>query len=357
MAKLIQKKWLTLEEAAKHVSNLAEEQVTVKDLIHYAMTGTLTLSVFFPYLSPAFSLRPFTEESEAKWTIEYSTYAGPHCVIDTREELQGLGKLTPLWHSQLSPQLQKATKPDIHFNHNVEALRELKTLVPDATGLFFSALEFDGGITIDGEDIFLTLVKSWQSAHPVVTTIEGLWEIPYQHDWSLYLETLLLEMDENDADQIAQVITPKNMEQCTWPPRLKKSRTLKIFARKGDYWKRPIFSELPKNAQIMVTPANLMDLLEIPECKNAKDVMGRDGRDSEQEIKRLQRTVAALALGLMKKHGTYNCNGEPNALQLAKLATEHLRDPASDRTPHGFSETTVRQTITAALRACPELKE
>lgn len=79
--------------------------------------------------------------------------------------------------------------------------------------------------------------------------------------------------------------------------------------------------------------------------------------DSESEVKRLQRTVAALALGLMKKHGTYNHNGEPNASQLAKLATEHLRDAASDRTPHGFSDTTVRQTIAAALKACPELKE
>lgn len=79
--------------------------------------------------------------------------------------------------------------------------------------------------------------------------------------------------------------------------------------------------------------------------------------DDETETKRLQRTVAALALGLMKKHGnTYNRNGEPNASQLAKLATEHLRDATSDRTPHGFSETIVRQTIGAALKACPELK-
>jgi hypothetical protein len=74
------------------------------------------------------------------------------------------------------------------------------------------------------------------------------------------------------------------------------------------------------------------------------------------EIKRLQRTVAALALGLAAKPGTYNKAGKPNVSQLAKLATEHLRDATSDRTPHGFSETTVRQTIAAALKACPELR-
>jgi len=76
----------------------------------------------------------------------------------------------------------------------------------------------------------------------------------------------------------------------------------------------------------------------------------------EAEIKRLQRTVAALALGLAAKPGTYNKAGKPNVSQLAKLATEHLRDGQNDRTPHGFSESTVRQTITAALNACPELK-
>jgi hypothetical protein len=76
----------------------------------------------------------------------------------------------------------------------------------------------------------------------------------------------------------------------------------------------------------------------------------------ETEIKRLQRTVAALALGLAAKPGTYNKAGKPNVSQLAKLATEHLRDGQNDRTPHGFSESTVRQTITAALNACPELK-
>ena len=78
--------------------------------------------------------------------------------------------------------------------------------------------------------------------------------------------------------------------------------------------------------------------------------------DDEAELKRLQRTVAALALGLAAKPGAYNKAGKPNVLQIAKLATEHLRDGQSDRTPHGFSETTVRSTITAALKACPELK-
>lgn len=77
----------------------------------------------------------------------------------------------------------------------------------------------------------------------------------------------------------------------------------------------------------------------------------------EAELKRAQRTLAALALGLAKNYPSYKIGEKPNASQLARLATDHLRDAQNDRTPHGFSETTARQTISAALRACPELSE
>jgi len=82
----------------------------------------------------------------------------------------------------------------------------------------------------------------------------------------------------------------------------------------------------------------------------------QSANQTSTEIKRLQRTVAALALGLAVNHNTYGRVGKPNVSQLAKVATEHLRDGQSDRTPPGFSDTTVRNTITAALNACPELK-
>ncbi|MEQ5837457.1 hypothetical protein [Marinobacter sp. NFXS9] len=78
---------------------------------------------------------------------------------------------------------------------------------------------------------------------------------------------------------------------------------------------------------------------------------------TDSELKRTQRTLAALVLGLAEKYPGYRAGEKPNASQIARLATEHLRDADSDRTPHGFSETTVRQTIAAAIKACPELSE
>lgn len=82
-----------------------------------------------------------------------------------------------------------------------------------------------------------------------------------------------------------------------------------------------------------------------------------DSETEALELRRTQRTLAALAVGLAGKFPTYRNGNKPNASQLAKLATEHLRDSQSDRTPHGFSETTARLTIAEALKACPELAE
>lgn len=79
--------------------------------------------------------------------------------------------------------------------------------------------------------------------------------------------------------------------------------------------------------------------------------------EDEGQLQRTQRTLAALALGLAEKFPAYRKGEGPNYSQLANLATDHLRDPQSDRTPHGFSATTVRQTIAEALKACPDLKE
>jgi hypothetical protein len=89
----------------------------------------------------------------------------------------------------------------------------------------------------------------------------------------------------------------------------------------------------------------------------APDESTDPGPEEDSELKRTQRALAALVLGLADKYPVYRSGEKPNAKQLARLATEHLRDATSDRTPHGFSETTVRQAISAALKACSELTE
>lgn len=77
---------------------------------------------------------------------------------------------------------------------------------------------------------------------------------------------------------------------------------------------------------------------------------------SSSELHRAQRTLAALAIGLSKKHPAYRHGKKPNVSALAELAIDHLRD-ADGRAPHGFSEKTSRDTISEALKSFPELTE
>jgi len=79
--------------------------------------------------------------------------------------------------------------------------------------------------------------------------------------------------------------------------------------------------------------------------------------DDETEIKRLQRTVAALALGLADKYPVYRYGEKPNISKLVSLAIDHLRSEQGDQVPNGFGKSTMENTIKAALESCPELKE
>jgi len=106
---------------------------------------------------------------------------------------------------------------------------------------------------------------------------------------------------------------------------------------------------------LLVTRAELARFEQTHSLPSTKSVDLVQVEDSE--LKRTQRALAALVLGLADKYPAYRSGEKPNATQLARLATEHLRDAASDRTPHGFSETIVRQAISAALKACPEITE
>lgn len=75
---------------------------------------------------------------------------------------------------------------------------------------------------------------------------------------------------------------------------------------------------------------------------------------ADSELNRCRRVLAALAVGLADKHNIYSHGKKPNIKALAEIATGHLRD-ANGRTPHGFSDRTAREAITAALKAWPDL--
>jgi hypothetical protein len=79
--------------------------------------------------------------------------------------------------------------------------------------------------------------------------------------------------------------------------------------------------------------------------------------DDDSEIARLQRTVAGLALGLMREYPKYRHGDKPNISKLTDLATDHLRSEHGDRPPHGFGKSTISDAIKAALERYRDLNE
>ncbi|MDD3576979.1 MAG: hypothetical protein PHT38_08830 [Halothiobacillus sp.] len=71
----------------------------------------------------------------------------------------------------------------------------------------------------------------------------------------------------------------------------------------------------------------------------------------ETEVKRLQRALGALVLGLARKGGQWESGGKPNISNIVTTATDGVQD-ASGRAPNGYGKTTLTDTISAALKAC-----
>lgn len=114
--------------------------------------------------------------------------------------------------------------------------------------------------------------------------------------------------------------------------------------------------ELPSDAMVGLTVESLNSLLG-DEQTVRRTKAPNISKEEETHLSRAQRTLAALALALMKKNQLYQKGDKPNYSQIANLATEHLRDPVNDRGPYGLGTTTVKNAIKDALASYPELNE
>ncbi len=299
------KKWLTLEDAAKYLSLTFNEAVETKDLLQLALEGELTLSVLFPDQTMAvrFEHNKFPDESMA-----------PLPMTDLLGRLQRHRRIG--WALMVTD--ETLYEPNFEECWNIEGVWE------------FPCIKGSGNIEILGS------MLSGALSAPL--------ELPASHSTNFTIIT------RNPASNEIWGL----VEFSSDVPSAKAS---------DDYRRR---DELPTRAFITLTQTELQRFIglvngteqdtQLENTEHQEHSPENAPLDNESDVKRLQRTVAALALGLAAKPGTYNKAGKPNVSQLAKLATEHLRDGQNDRTPHGFSETTVRNTITAALNACPELK-
>jgi hypothetical protein len=325
------KKVITLDQAATHLSNVANDPVTVADLLELALQDQLTISLS---LSGKYEAAPYIEGASKKAHKAHTQLSSQQGTFEYTRLLIALMDYSGFcihWHDGKTDKLG----PDFMEGQLVSGVWDLSMLGVErelVEGLLSARQPSSAIFTGDGV---------YESYKPLL--------LRHITDTKL-LMGLFKSEDEPDVDSISDNI------ECQEDP-----INLLLIG-----FNRQVMQQFPLNSLLVIRAENLQKFInqitKISETDRQETTANSNqnatpaAAPDESEIKRLQRTIAALTLGLMKKHGTYNRNGEPNASQLAKLATEHLRDADSDRTPHGFSETTVRQTIAAALKACPELK-
>jgi hypothetical protein len=116
---------------------------------------------------------------------------------------------------------------------------------------------------------------------------------------------------------------------------------------------------IPENSCLVVRTANLDKLLASATTNIDTDHTSTlpATTDDDSEVARLQRTVAGLALGLMREYPKYRHGDKPNISKLTDLAIDHLRSEDRDQPLYGFGKSTINDTIKAALKRYHELSE
>lgn len=318
MKPLIRKSWYNLTEAADYLTQNTEgeSRVTVSDVLQLAVEGELSLSIYL------FS-DTLAETGHIKWLLDYSG----EVTLDEAEEL-----------AEYPTDFTTSDEVDLSFASEISPYSggPLR-FVPDEYG-----------------NIWVMAGDYWQlTAHGWGAELERrLWQLSFENTpETMNRPPSLLPPKE---EKIAGPITIFGEEYSLKGP-VKELYFLPHPEEEGEPWvMKMLWANLPDDTLFGVTREDLDNVL------TDTSAAASDQPENESEatqLRRTQRTLAALATGLARKHVAYKNGNKPNASQLAKLATEHLRDATSDRTPHGFSETTARLTIAEALKACPDLTE
>jgi len=296
------KSWVTLKDAASHLSLLLEETVNESDLIQLALEQKLTLSVVFP-------------EPVSVVLYEQCDVSGEGLAEDVAEH-------SPQELKELLALLKKDRRRDWRY-------------FDFESGQVYEP-SFDYGCRLSGlNNLIMSETISWVLAEFLQSSLS---KPPLSSLFRCGGPIMIFEPESELLWGLVNFIPNDSGPEDA------------SLAERAEW-----VNEIPKSASLVLSNDTLARFTASLLNDDAVEPPATSANDSE--IKRLQRTVAALALGLAAKGGTYGKAGKPNVSQLERLATEHLRDGQDDRAPPGFGPSTVRKAITDALNACPELKE
>lgn len=334
------KKWLTLDDSAKYLSLLTREEVTTNDLLQVALQGDITLSINLVNSYPA-----QTGPKVSLWDATLFRMPLLEEIIAGKsiEEIQGEEKQTFIDALLVEAQKKHNTSRDSSADEAV-LMRSMETDAPGISDKGYVA-QFKGDLLPDFSGV---LAFDRDTIH----SITGIWDLSMVGSESLSIEDRFYDGIDGPGVEWIKLcgVILKHPSVNRWANLVEHLKDGQDKLTPQNYFPS---EALPDREPIVIRRDELQrfaDSLNEPENVPPAD-------EADTELKRTQRTLAALAIGLASKYPAYKNGKKPNASQLAKLATEHLRDVTSDRTPHGFSETTARLTIAEALKSCPDLTE
>tara|TARA_R110001592_G_scaffold283291_1_gene551215 strand:+ start:137 stop:1240 length:1104 start_codon:yes stop_codon:yes gene_type:complete len=351
------KKWLTLEDSAKYLSLLISEDVTTTDLLQLGLQGDLTLSIYLVNSH-------YAQTGPKVPTREAQLYKISFSKPGEDSKLLGLGKTERVEEKEKNIFLDQLIENDAKNyprtpNTTGEESESVRKIAKSAAQsplagavLYFKgdALpHYSGVLEFDRENI---------------QQINGLWDLSMVGSESLEIEDLFYgDIDGPGIDWVKLCgVILKHPTANNWANLVERFNDKIKEVTPQDFYPR---ESIPEREPLVIRRdelqrfANTLNESEIPKPTDQLEALPDDSQEARSgsnnsELRRMQRTLAALAIGLADKHGTYRHGGKPNVKALAETATDHLRDE-NGRAPHGFSDKTARDAITAALNACPDL--
>jgi hypothetical protein len=325
MSKLLNlKEWVTLPDAAKHLSAVFGESVAEADLLQFALEGRLSLSV------------DFVNGAHAR----YGRIVGPESIEwDELPSLEGIRGEGGAARIRFMRSLKLHDDRDQYLNLSADVI--------SIDGVW--DLPMLGGDRLDVEHRFQMLI----GGHPVTSiNIDG--SFVQRGDLVCQLQE---SMDDNEyvAGSTAELAKLKRFiaeEELTAE---EGEAILRAYAEKrkkyvADRRERPASENyypaggLPADCNLVVRTGNLASFIQGVSAPSVETTSALSNRERDS----LQKQIAALALALAERSNRYKNGERPNGNQIAEAVCEILEALPDART-HGVGKSALRASIRAGV--------
>lgn len=325
MSKLFSlKEWVTLSDAAKHLSAVFGEDVIEADILHFALDGRLTISV------------NFVNGTRAR----YGRIVGPEGI--EWMDLPNLSRIhdpdAPMTRHMRSLKLYDHRDEYINLGEEVisiDGVWDLPLLGGDRLDIEHEFQRLIGGHAVTSINLDGSFV---QRGDLVCQLQEDYDDNEYQSGSTAGLAKLKRYIDEeNLSTKEGEALLKTHAEKRKKFLTDRKERP----AREGYY---PA-GGLPKDCNLIVRTTNLASFIQSVSASsdNADSVLSNKERAS------LQKQIAALAMLLADGNGRYKKGDGPNASAIAEYMMPVL-SAIPEANTHGVSSTSIRASIAAGIK-------